>query len=66
MAWCRSGDKPLSEPMGALFGDAYISHSASMIKFQTSVYSSEYHETLLSMIKTNLYPLYNIVTNLQI
>ena len=52
--------------MVALFGDAYISHSASMINIQTSVYSSEYHETLLSMIKTNLYPLYHIVTILQI
>ena len=30
MAWRRSGDKPLSEPMIALFNDAYMRHSAAM------------------------------------
>ena len=30
MAYCRSGDKPLSEPMMALITDAYMRHSASM------------------------------------
>ena len=30
MAWCRSGDKPLSGPMMALFIDAYMRQSASM------------------------------------
>ena len=31
MAWCRSGDKPLSEPMmHGQFTDAYMRHSASM------------------------------------
>ena len=30
MAWRRIGDKPLSEPMMALFTDAYMRHSASM------------------------------------
>ena len=30
MAWCRIGDKPLSEPMMAQFNDAYMRHSASM------------------------------------
>ena len=30
MAWRRSGDKPLSEPMVAEFADAYMHHSASM------------------------------------
>ena len=30
MAWCRSGDKPLSEPMMVKFTDAYMRHSASM------------------------------------
>ena len=30
MAWCRTGDKPLSEPMMTHFNDAYICHSASM------------------------------------
>ena len=30
MAWCRSGDKPFSGPMMALFTDAYMRHSASM------------------------------------
>ena len=29
-AWCRSDDKPLSEPMMALFNDAYMRHLASM------------------------------------
>ena len=29
MAWCRPGDKPLSEPMSLCFTDAYIRHSAS-------------------------------------
>ena len=24
MAWCQAGNKPLSEPMMALFADAYI------------------------------------------
>ena len=30
MAWRRSGDKPLSEPMMVKFTDAYMRHSASM------------------------------------
>ena len=30
MAWRRSGDEPLSEPMMVLFTDAYMRHSASM------------------------------------
>ena len=30
MAWRRIGDKPLSEPMLALFTDAYMRHSASI------------------------------------
>ena len=31
MAWCRAGDKPLSEPMLVVcFTDAYMRHSASM------------------------------------
>ena len=28
MAWCRTGDKPLSEPMVAYVADAYMHHSA--------------------------------------
>ena len=30
MAWHRSGDKPLSDPMMVKFTDAYMRHSASM------------------------------------
>ena len=30
MAWRRTGDKPLSEPMMPKFNDAYMRHSASM------------------------------------
>ena len=30
MAWRRTGDKPLFEPMMAQFNDAYMRHSASM------------------------------------
>ena len=30
MAWCRSGDKSLSEPMMVKFTDAYMRHSASV------------------------------------
>ena len=30
MAWCWSGDKPLSEPMLVYLTDTYICHSASM------------------------------------
>ena len=30
MAWCRPGDKPLSDPMMVKFTDAYMRHSASM------------------------------------
>ena len=30
MAWRRTGDKPLSEPLMTQFSDAYIRHSASM------------------------------------
>ena len=30
MAWRRTGDKPLSEPMMTQFNDAYMRHSASM------------------------------------
>ena len=29
-AWCRSGDKPLSKPLMASIGDAYMRHSTSM------------------------------------
>ena len=29
MAWCHSGDKPLSGPMMAFFTDAYMRHSVS-------------------------------------
>ena len=31
MAWRRTGDKPLSEPMITQFNDAYMRHSASTI-----------------------------------
>ena len=30
MAWCRTGDKPLSGPMMTQLNDAYMHHSASM------------------------------------
>ena len=30
IAWCRSGDKPLSKPLMGWFGDAYMRLSASM------------------------------------
>ena len=30
MAWRRTGDKPLSEPMMTQFDDAYMRHSVSM------------------------------------
>ena len=30
MAWCRTGDKPLSEPMMFKITDVYMRHSASM------------------------------------
>ena len=30
MAWCQSGNKPLSEPMMVCVTDAYMRHSASM------------------------------------
>ena len=30
MAWCRPGDKPLSEPMMTYSTDAYMRHLASM------------------------------------
>ena len=30
MAWRRTGDKPISEPMITQFNDAYMRHSASM------------------------------------
>ena len=30
IAWHRTGDKPLSEPMMAYVADAYMHHSASM------------------------------------
>ena len=33
MAWRRSGDKPLSEPMMVIFTDAYMRNSASMNKW---------------------------------
>ena len=43
MAWCRSGDKPLSEPMMAKFNDAYTRHLASMslIKLKTKSISTK-------------------------
>ena len=30
MAWCKTGDKPLFEPMMTQFNDAYMRHSASV------------------------------------
>ena len=30
MAWCRPGNKPLSEPMMPYITDAYVCHSAAM------------------------------------
>ena len=30
MAWCRTGNKPLSEPVMAWVDDAYMRHLASM------------------------------------
>ena len=30
MSWCRTGDKPLPEPMVAYFTDAYLRRSALM------------------------------------
>ena len=32
MAWCVTGDKPLSEPVMAKFGDAYMHQSTCMIR----------------------------------
>ena len=32
MAWRRTGNKPLSEPMMTQFNDAYMCHTASMVK----------------------------------
>ena len=31
MAWCRTGDKPLSEPMMIQFNDAYMRQSTSAL-----------------------------------
>ena len=31
MAWCRLGNKPLSEPMLTQFTDAYLGHKGEMI-----------------------------------
>ena len=39
MAWRRTGDNPLSEPMMAWFGDAYMRLSASIY------YSNEVYKT---------------------
>ena len=30
MAWCRTGDKPLHEPIMSQFNDAYMHHTALM------------------------------------
>ena len=34
MAWCRTGDKPLSEPMMPKFTDAYMRHKGEMSWYQ--------------------------------
>ena len=38
MAWCRTGDKPLSETMMTQFNDAYMRHSASMSWYRPLIY----------------------------
>ena len=46
MAWRRTGDKPLSEPMVTKFADTYIRHSASM-----SLYVIYFGDTFLSILE---------------
>ena len=33
MAWCRIGDKPLSEPMLTVFTDAYMWHCGNVLNY---------------------------------
>ena len=48
MAWRRSGDKPLSEPMMVCLADTYTRHSVSRIK-----------RFIMSLVVNNIY-LYSI------
>ena len=43
MAWCWTGDKPLSEPLMAEFNDAHMFHSASV-----SVPLSEWRQAIIT------------------
>ena len=51
MAWRRSGDEPLPEPMMTLFNDAYMRHSASMSK----------HVYIYMLYWSVLYKVYSII-----
>ena len=48
MAWCRSGDKPLSEPMMALFTDAYMRRSTSVSELYMYIHQSKHATPLLT------------------
>ena len=43
MAWRRTGDRPLSEPMMTQFNNAYMHHSASMSLYEISNVSAFVH-----------------------
>ena len=44
MAWGRTGEKPLSKPMMALFSDAYMLHSDSIsLKIPFNLLSQDFH-----------------------
>ena len=50
MAWRRSGNKPLPEPMMAQFTDAYMCHPASMILVAVSAISQQTHSPQFHLI----------------
>ena len=56
MDWCHAGDKPLSEPMMALFTHAYMHRSASM-----SLHYDDLIMTMLASQITSLTVVYSIV-----
>ena len=57
MAWCWTGDKPLSEPMMTQFSDTYMRHSASVSRYLAVVGSLQQHCWLL-IIKLPSYIIY--------
>ena len=54
MAWCHPGDKPLSEPNGGQFIDAYMRHSLNGLMQECGSFSALPVELLQSCMKPSI------------